>query len=141
MAKPTARIRRMMWNKSVLLIAVLAAAACSPDDQKPNDQKNVRPRGHAAATTQSRPIGHRPEPMKTAVASDPLLFHGYACGTDCIGHQEGYSWASAHNISDPADCHGTSETFIEGCKAFAGLEGPLGGRYIDQSFPHMIGSD
>ena len=125
----------MPWNKcAALLLAVVAVAACSPDEQKTVQAAK-------AAPTQSHPIGHTPEPLRTATAPGPLLFHGYACGQDCIGHQQGYSWASAHRIGNPADCHGTSETFIEGCKAFAGLEGPLGGRYIDQSFPHMIGSD
>jgi hypothetical protein len=134
MAKQTARVRCMPWNKRVLLLAFLAVAACSPDEQKTAQVSK-------AAPTQSRPIGHTPEPITTATAPGPLLFHGYACGHDCIGHQEGYSWASAHKIDNPADCRGTSETFIEGCKAFAGIDGPLGGRTIDQSFPHMIGSD
>ena len=34
---------------------------------------------------------------------------------------------------------GTSEEFIEGCLAFAGVEGPLGERDFDVSFPHMSG--
>jgi len=135
-AKRTVRIRRMSWNKSVLLLCVLAAAACSPDEQK-----TVRPHTNQVTSAQSRSIGHTPAPVKTGTAPGPLLFHGYACGQDCIGHQEGYSWASAHRIGNPADCHGTSETFIEGCRAFAGIDGPLGERIIDQSFPHMIGSD
>ena len=37
-----------------------------------------------------------------------------------------------HRISNPADCRGTSETFIEGCRAFAGIDGPLGEREIFQ---------
>lgn len=123
----------MPWNKCALLLAIVAAA-CSPDEQKAAQAGKAPP-------VQARPIGHQPKPMMTATAPGPLLFHGYPCGDDCIGHQEGYSWASAHKISDPADCHGTSETFIEGCKAFAGIEGPFGGRYIDPSFPHMIGTD
>ena len=122
----------MRWNKAILLVVLAGLAACSP--RKDADMQ-------AKAARISRPIGHTPEPVETATSSGPLLFHGYACGSDCTGHQQGYSWASAHKIGDPKDCRGTSETFIEGCKAFAGLEGPLGGRYIDPSFPHMIGSD
>lgn len=74
-----------------------------------------------------------PRPVRNAMPPPgPLLFHGYACGGDCTSHQEGYSWASAHKIANPMDCKGTSETFIEGCRAYAGIEGPLGEREIFQ---------
>jgi hypothetical protein len=73
-----------------------------------------------------------PRPVKNGMPPGPLLFHGYACGGDCTSHQEGYSWASAHKIANPMDCRGTSETFIEGCRAYAGIEGPLGEREIFQ---------
>jgi hypothetical protein len=125
----------MRWNKPILLIALAGLAACSPDDRKDGNTQAK------AAFAKSRPIGHTPEPVKTATSSGPLLFHGYACGSDCIGHQEGYSWAADHLIADPAQCRGTSETFLEGCRAFAGVEGPFGERVIDPSFPHMIGTD
>ena len=73
-----------------------------------------------------------PKPVKGGTSNGPLLFHGYACGGDCTSHQEGYSWASAHKIANPMDCRGNSETFIEGCRAYAGIEGPLGEREIFQ---------
>ena len=82
----------------------------------------------AAAKSAPRTFG----PSKAAILSGPLLFHGYACGTDCVSHQQGYSWASAHKIVNPRDCRGTSETFIEGCRAFTGIDGPLGVREIFQ---------
>jgi len=73
-----------------------------------------------------------PKPVKGGTSNGPLLFHGYACGGDCTSHQEGYAWGSAHKIANPMDCRGTSETFIEGCRAYAGIEGPLGEREIFQ---------
>jgi hypothetical protein len=124
----------MRWNRAILLIVLAGLAACSPPPQKTAQASKPAP-------ALVRPIGHTPAPVKTASASGPLLFYGYACGADCTGHQKGYSWASAHKISNPVDCHGTSETFIEGCLAFAGIEGPFGGRVIDPSFPHMTGID
>jgi hypothetical protein len=113
----------MRWSKASLLIVLAGLAACSPSPH-PSAQASK------TAPVPSRPIG--PQPLKTATASGPLLFYGYPCGADCASHQQGYSWASAHKISNPEDCRGTSETFIEGCKAFAGLEGPLGENEIFQ---------
>ena len=88
------------------------------------------PSGVCAATPVSKP--GTPRPLGNATSSGPLLFHGYACGGDCTSHQQGYSWASAHKIANPMECRGTSETFIEGCRAYAGIEGPLGEREIFQ---------
>lgn len=45
-------------------------------------------------------------------------FHGYPCTKDCSGHKAGYDWAKKKNITDPADCHGRSQSFVEGCRAF-----------------------
>lgn len=46
-------------------------------------------------------------------------FHGYRCRVDCSGHQAGYRWAEEHDIRDPDDCGGKSQSFIEGCRAWA----------------------
>ena len=46
-------------------------------------------------------------------------FHGYACTVDCSGHEAGYNWAEEHDITDPDQCGGNSQSFIEGCRAYA----------------------
>jgi hypothetical protein len=110
----------MRNRRAAILFAVLALAApASPAAAQANKP---------AAT---KPGSPRPMPNHTA-APGPFLFHGYACGSDCTSHQQGYAWASAHKIANPQDCRGTSETFIEGCRAFTGIEGPLGVREIYQ---------
>ena len=50
-------------------------------------------------------------------------FHGYECTDDCSGHQAGYDWAEENDISDPSDCGGNSQSFIEGCEAWANENG------------------
>jgi len=42
-----------------------------------------------------------------------------ACTQDCSGHEAGWRWAQVHHINDPDRCGGNSESFIEGCRAFA----------------------
>ena len=44
---------------------------------------------------------------------------GYQCTVDCSGHEAGYEWAEENSIDDPYDCGGNSESFIEGCQAYA----------------------
>jgi hypothetical protein len=52
-------------------------------------------------------------------------FHGYRCTVDCSGHEEGYRWARSRGIDDPAHCGGRSQSFIEGCQAWAEENGAL----------------
>ncbi len=46
-------------------------------------------------------------------------FKGYPCTVDCSGHEAGYDWAEDKGIDDPGDCGGNSNSFIEGCQAYA----------------------
>lgn len=46
-------------------------------------------------------------------------FKGYGCTGDCSGHEAGYEWAELHDIDDPDDCGEKSDSFIEGCRAYA----------------------
>ncbi len=46
-------------------------------------------------------------------------FNGYPCTQDCSGHEAGYEWAERQGIDDPDDCSGNSNSFIEGCQAWA----------------------
>jgi len=46
-------------------------------------------------------------------------FNGYECTDDCSGHEAGYNWAEKNGIIDPGDCGGKSNSFIEGCEAYA----------------------
>ncbi len=48
-----------------------------------------------------------------------LYFGGNECTEDCSGHQAGYDWAEEKGITDPEDCGGNSDSFIEGCESYA----------------------
>jgi hypothetical protein len=55
-------------------------------------------------------------------ASKPFTrntFKEYKCTQDCSGHEAGYAWAEKKGIMDPDDCGGNSQSFIEGCRAYA----------------------
>lgn len=46
-------------------------------------------------------------------------FKGYQCTQDCSGHKAGYAWAQRKGVTDPAQCTGKSQSFVEGCRAYA----------------------
>jgi len=121
----------MSRTRSVILPAILAVALASPAFALQTKPQNSKP-------APAQP-GKERQTAKNLRPSGPLVFHGYACTVECSLLQEGYAWASSRQISNPADCRGTSETFIDGCRAFTGIRGPFGGREFDPSFPHMIG--
>jgi hypothetical protein len=41
------------------------------------------------------------------------------CTSDCSGHDAGFDWARNEGIADASDCSGDSQSFREGCEAFA----------------------
>ena len=113
----------MPRNTATILIVMLALVAGPPGMAAPAVTSGGKPAAAKPGT---------PRPLKNATSAGPLLFHGYACGNDCSLHQSGYRWAADHAIANPAQCQGTSESFIEGCRAYAGIEGPMGEREIFQ---------
>jgi hypothetical protein len=40
------------------------------------------------------------------------------CTEDCSGHEAGFDWARENGLSDPSECGGNSDSFIEGCEAY-----------------------
>lgn len=46
-------------------------------------------------------------------------FKGFVCQGDCSGHRAGYAWAARNGIKDPSQCSGNSQSFYEGCVAYA----------------------
>jgi len=41
------------------------------------------------------------------------------CTEDCSGHDAGFEWAKEQGVTDRSECSGDSQSFIEGCEAFA----------------------
>jgi hypothetical protein len=119
------RIARMTTPRIILLLAMIGLAACSPGGKKASQTAATKPTVAKAADS-----GHTPHPVGPIVDED--LFHGWKCGGDCSLHQAGYAWAAQHKIGDPHDCQGKSESFIEGCWAYTGAEGPFGHKEIFQ---------
>ncbi len=52
-------------------------------------------------------------------SSDRITSDNWECTVDCSGHEAGYEWAANNGITDPNDCGGNSDSFIEGCEAYA----------------------
>ncbi|HEX4117957.1 MAG TPA: hypothetical protein VHX99_04080 [Rhizomicrobium sp.] len=119
-----------MTKHSIILVMVMAGlAACSPSGKKASPPAQAATAKSTLA--KAADAGHTPHPIAPIVDED--LFHGWKCGGgDCSTHQAGYAWAAEHKIVNPQNCQGKSESFIEGCWAFTGAEGPFGHKEIFQ---------
>ena len=42
-----------------------------------------------------------------------------SCTDDCSGHSAGFEWAKENTEGDASLCSGDSDSFVEGCQAFA----------------------
>ncbi len=56
---------------------------------------------------------------QTVESDEVVTSENWNCTEDCSGHEAGYEWAADIGITDPDDCDGNSNSFIEGCKAYA----------------------
>jgi len=109
----------------------LALAACSQGQDEGTSSSSD---WHAAATVAaeaaddaaaaSQAIGRSAAPplahsVAETVSGGYVENHGSdGCTQDCSGHEAGYQWAADRNITDADDCSGTSNSFIEGCRAY-----------------------
>ncbi len=50
---------------------------------------------------------------------EPLLSLARDCISECDGVEVGYRWAAAREIERAEDCAGYSESFDDGCRAYA----------------------
>lgn len=64
---------------------------------------------------------YQPQAVVASAAASQFVtsYGGGGCTYDCSGHEAGYEWASRKGIDDPDDCDGNSQSFIEGCQAYA----------------------
>ena len=91
---------------SLLLASLLIGCGRGPAAQRSDDDEtNMTMQRH-----QSAPPGEDP----TLAAAD-----GLPCTEECSGQDAGYEWAEQNGIGDPNDCGGDSDSFIEGCMAYA----------------------
>lgn len=117
MPDPLAQLREQPDVRSDWLVigtVVVMAAAAAYQRTTKAELAEASPPVPAALT----PAIEVPAPPPV-VAVQGNHFAGYACTSDCSGHEAGYQWAEENDISDADDCDGNSESFIEGCKAYA----------------------
>lgn len=91
-----------MWTASVLLAAALAATGCRSE---PSDEDIDQ-----AYEKAQDELSH---------ASFEDIGDISQCTEDCGGHDAGFDWARDQGITDTSECSGDSQSFVEGCQAYA----------------------
>jgi hypothetical protein len=114
----------LVFGILLLCLSGCASESATPPHAKPQAAQ-ATPSPRAAAEIASTADGDDPDIAEDAEndtedeGADAEYFHGYRCTDDCSGHEAGYRWAEDHDIHDPDDCGGNSQSFIEGCRAWA----------------------
>ena len=105
-----------MWMRAgLMIVAVVGLAGCGPS----------APTYDADSYDASQEASRNDEDRAAEAAAD-LAGTTYsdqrgtgACTSDCGGHNAGWAWAEENGVTDPGECGGNSQSFIEGCEAFA----------------------
>ena len=104
-------------GKLVVVVALLGGAAWYLNRPAATPRLNTKPAAARAPVAPSARAPSRPAPVQRKTFRSP-------CTYDCSGHQAGYDWAEQHDIDDPDDCNGNSQSFIEGCEEYAEEQAP-----------------
>jgi hypothetical protein len=122
----TLSVKRFLQRTlTILLLAGSSIGVCtscsnSPDPISSSPSPLQETQAHEISASHElggRPISEGAEPSLSL--DPPGTFHGYTCTVDCSGHEAGYQWAADHDIDDPDNCGGNSNSFIEGCRVYA----------------------
>lgn len=141
--KPRFQRGKRTWSLLVLLL-LLFASACSTyqsEEDSPSGESESAEGDSDSPEAEEDGLSQEDPEEETTSSESGLTFHGYLCRVDCSGHEAGYEWAEENGITDPDDCGGNSESFIEGCRAYAGEEGQNGGVMDEEDSPDMEESD
>jgi hypothetical protein len=94
----------------------------SPDRPEADGNQKLRLQHSSMAPTQAE-FG---EDDAQDVARDDLSSQTFqdvgdtsACTEDCSGHDAGFEWAKENGLTDASECQGSSQSFVEGCEAYA----------------------
>ena len=105
----------------LVILLVLGACEAAPAERDEFEQ--------AQEESSAESLGERPAPsmeyarVRAAVELADVTYadlgEPYGCTQDCSGHEAGVDWGRENEIYNPGDCGGRSQSFLEGCMAYA----------------------
>lgn len=112
---------KMKWKSNgAAIIALIMSPGCSDARSEYEDsayEDSLAASEDSARSPEADDGDYLAEPASDA--DSPSEFHGYDCTQDCSGHEAGYAWAEDKGVVDAEDCGGSSQSFEEGCRAYA----------------------
>jgi hypothetical protein len=103
-----------LGSRFTLLVAMLASVATAHCSEPGYEEQT----DYVAARAANAPD---PDDVAADLASSSYENEGapYGCTQDCSGHEAGWAWAADNGVTDSSECGGRSQSFSEGCIAFA----------------------
>jgi hypothetical protein len=105
----------MKLDRRLTLLAAVLAAVATAHCSEPGYEEQT---DYVAARAANAPD---PDDVAADLASSSYENEGapYGCTQDCSGHEAGWAWAADNGVRDSSECGGRSQSFREGCIAFA----------------------
>lgn len=92
---------RLALLSFVLACGALALSACGKSKEEKYDEALDNAQDELAASSYQSEFG------------------SFGCTEDCSGHDAGFKWAAENGITEPGECGGNSQSFVEGCEGYA----------------------
>lgn len=108
------------FRTTIIVTCAMCALLSACDENR--DQKRVE-RGsakHALIRGDAESLENSRKTAVEALRSRTYenVRHPSRCADDCADHNAGFAWAKRNGIFDEGACIGSSNAFIEGCKAY-----------------------
>jgi hypothetical protein len=115
------------WVRASVVVGLAFAVgltACEGSGSEYAEEDTASAYDEARAETGDQPHISRDDALDRAASNQAGTTYAdlgepYGCTGDCSGHEAGVAWAEENDIRDPGDCDGRSDSFIEGCQAYA----------------------
>lgn len=105
-------------NRLIVLLLCMVTLFSCVRKQAENETVNLSNTSQTDITVGTVAVEGSQESSAISYTPSPT-FNGYPCTSDCSGHEAGYQWAEENSITDPNECSGNSNSFIEGCESYA----------------------
>ena len=112
-------VKTVNFSAGILMVAIFAYSIYHDFAREPSTTSSKRKAISSEGTDCTTEYDRQGSYVVCTPTASAGTSKGYTCTKDCSGHEAGYEWAKRRGISDRTHCTGKSQSFVEGCIAYA----------------------